>query len=577
MAGTCTSIRPRLIGSSSIVELSRLINRAGVPFSVRISTRTRGHGGGLTAPTSREEGPSCIFVGPIDSARKETLEALYRQAKDAYYNGKPLIVDDMFDRVELKLRWYGSKSVVKYPRCSLLRQSTYADAELYLIGFLTMSSLSLIKKGIRFRDDKLYGWVAREEDYNRSDIVGKNVKKKRDLKSISQLQEEDERKMVHLVESMSESIKMKKKCKEELEQKVDETTRCLESLELHNVLLNKTYQEGIEKMQTSMQGLYDQILGGHQKSMAELEAKREMLEERAKQIEQRAYINEEEMRRSRLETELNQKAMWEQNEANEEAMKLAKKHQKEKEKLHQRIMEMEAKLNETQELELEIEKLKGTTNVMKHMVGSDGDGDIVENIAKTKIELEARETALHEKMMALTQKERATNDEYQEARKEMIQLWNANEELMKGEKIRVKRMGQLNPEPFLPAVMKKFKVPRSRAEIKAMQLCSVWEANIGDVQWSPFKIEDSDGTAKRVVDKNDEKLRKLKSKYGEEVHNEVVRAKLEIEEHNASGGYVIVELWNYEENRKATMGEVTDVILKIRSSLAAMKNKRKRP
>lgn len=81
MAGTCTSIRPRLIGSSSIVELSRLINRAGVPFSVRISTRTRGHGGGLTAPTSREEGPSCIFVGPIDSARKETLEALYRQVR----------------------------------------------------------------------------------------------------------------------------------------------------------------------------------------------------------------------------------------------------------------------------------------------------------------------------------------------------------------------------------------------------------------------------------------------------------------------------------------------------------------
>lgn len=135
MAGTCSSIRPpRLTGSCSSVELSRLIDRAGVPFSVRISTRrnsiTRSQGGGFTAPvSSREEGPSCIFVGPIDSARKETLEALYRQAKNAYYNGKPLIVDDMFDRVELKLRWYGSKSVVKYPRCSLLRQSTYADAE----------------------------------------------------------------------------------------------------------------------------------------------------------------------------------------------------------------------------------------------------------------------------------------------------------------------------------------------------------------------------------------------------------------------------------------------------------------
>lgn len=75
------------------------------------------------------EGPSCIFVGPIETAKKESLEALYRQARDAYYSGKPLIVDDMFDKVELKLRWYGSKSVVKYPRCSLRRHSTYADAE----------------------------------------------------------------------------------------------------------------------------------------------------------------------------------------------------------------------------------------------------------------------------------------------------------------------------------------------------------------------------------------------------------------------------------------------------------------
>ncbi|XP_020586334.1 PGR5-like protein 1A, chloroplastic isoform X2 [Phalaenopsis equestris] len=75
------------------------------------------------------EGPSCLFVGSIETASKEMLEALYQQARDSYYSGKPLIFDDMFDRVELKLRLYGSKCVVKYPRCSLLRQSTYADAE----------------------------------------------------------------------------------------------------------------------------------------------------------------------------------------------------------------------------------------------------------------------------------------------------------------------------------------------------------------------------------------------------------------------------------------------------------------
>ncbi|RDY02381.1 PGR5-like protein 1B, chloroplastic, partial [Mucuna pruriens] len=77
----------------------------------------------------RPHGPSCIYVGPLHTASKETLEALYSQARDAYYSGEPLIVDDMFDRVELKLKWYGSKSVVKYPRCSIRRHSTYADAD----------------------------------------------------------------------------------------------------------------------------------------------------------------------------------------------------------------------------------------------------------------------------------------------------------------------------------------------------------------------------------------------------------------------------------------------------------------
>ncbi|TQD89249.1 hypothetical protein C1H46_025189 [Malus baccata] len=32
------------------------------------------------------EGPYCIYVGPIKTANKETLEALYRQASDAYYS-----------------------------------------------------------------------------------------------------------------------------------------------------------------------------------------------------------------------------------------------------------------------------------------------------------------------------------------------------------------------------------------------------------------------------------------------------------------------------------------------------------
>ncbi|GAB2235023.1 hypothetical protein Drorol1_Dr00004300 [Drosera rotundifolia] len=90
------------------------------------------------------EGPSCIFVANVETESQETLEALYRQARDAYYNGTPLILDDMFDRVELKLRSYGSKSVVKYPRCSIRRQSTYSDAEEDLSQVLLLASVWIL-------------------------------------------------------------------------------------------------------------------------------------------------------------------------------------------------------------------------------------------------------------------------------------------------------------------------------------------------------------------------------------------------------------------------------------------------
>ncbi|KAM3406130.1 hypothetical protein ACQJBY_000275 [Aegilops geniculata] len=97
--------------------------RLGRPRAPRVGLRV------CAAAAGAGEGPSCLYVGPIETASQEMLEALYRQARDSYYSGQPLIVDDMFDKVELKLRVYGSPSVVKYPRCSLKRQSAYADAE----------------------------------------------------------------------------------------------------------------------------------------------------------------------------------------------------------------------------------------------------------------------------------------------------------------------------------------------------------------------------------------------------------------------------------------------------------------
>ncbi|KAI3843260.1 hypothetical protein MKW92_005172 [Papaver armeniacum] len=135
MGSTSTTSAPPLTYQTHELSISKN-NRTrgslvGTPFSVRIPTKKNAYRerSAHSELTLSDSAPSCIFVGPIETASKETLEALYRQARDAYYSGKPLIIDDMFDKVELKLRSYGSKYVVKYPRCSLRRQSTYADAE----------------------------------------------------------------------------------------------------------------------------------------------------------------------------------------------------------------------------------------------------------------------------------------------------------------------------------------------------------------------------------------------------------------------------------------------------------------
>ncbi|XP_047337987.1 PGR5-like protein 1B, chloroplastic [Impatiens glandulifera] len=147
------SISLNTFGKTS-VEHSRT-NRTGPSLFVRISffSSSSSYGNASIARHGRPspphaslaaEGPSCVFVGPIETASQETLEALYCQAQDAYYSGNPLIVDDMFDRVELKLRWYGSKHVIKYPRCSLRRQSAYADAEEDPSQVFTLASVWLL-------------------------------------------------------------------------------------------------------------------------------------------------------------------------------------------------------------------------------------------------------------------------------------------------------------------------------------------------------------------------------------------------------------------------------------------------
>lgn len=53
------------------------------------------------------------------------------------------------------------------------------------------------------------------------------------------------------------------------------------------------------------------------------------------------------------------------------------------------------------------------------------------------------------------------------------------------------------------------------------------------------------------------------SAMGEKSYDAVVGALMEVNEYNPSGRYIISELWNYRERRKATLKEGVEVLLDL--------------
>jgi chromosome segregation ATPase len=96
--------------------------------------------------------------------------------------------------------------------------------------------------------------------------------------------------------------------------------------------------------------------------------------------------------------------------------------QREKEKLHKEILDLEKKLDSKQALLLKIERYRGALEVMKHM-GGDEDMDVKNQMDDIKEKLKEKEEDLEgieELNQALIIKERRSNDELQDARKELI-------------------------------------------------------------------------------------------------------------------------------------------------------------
>ncbi|KAL2558188.1 Protein INVOLVED IN DE NOVO 2 [Forsythia ovata] len=413
----------------------------------------------------------------------------------------------------------------------------------------------------------LYGWVARADDYNSDAIFGENLRKIGDLRTISDIMEDEARKTQKLVGNLTNVIEAKKMHLLEMENKFKETENSLSQLITEKDKLLQEYNDEIKKIQSSAQDHFQKIFNDHEKLKLQLETQKRELEHRGHELAKRETHNENERRKLSEELEENavkncslQAATNEQRKADEKVMKLAEEQKKQKENLHKKIIQLEKQLDAKQAVELEIEQLRGKLNVMRHME-DEGDLEVLEKVDSLLKSLREKEGEL-EDVLALNQtlvvQERNSNDELQDARKELV---NGLKELSTNGQIGVKRMGELNSKPFHEAMKRKYN--EVEADERATELCSLWEEYLRDPEWHPIKVVEINGKHQAVIVQDDEKLKDLRNNYGDGVYDAVTSALTEVNEYNPSGRYIISELWNYSEGRKATLQEGVAHIMKL--------------
>ncbi|GJY92765.1 putative domain XH, zinc finger-XS domain protein [Tanacetum coccineum] len=401
------------------------------------------------------------------------------------------------------------------------------------------------------RDDKLYAWLARDEDYNSNSLVGDYLRKNGDLKTVAAIVKEDEVKNTKLIMGLETMIDEKSKKTEEMKNFINRT-----DTEIENVVKEK--ETMIEKCNQVREQMKEREKEHLKKISFEHELMQKQLEDREKELRAREAMNDTEQRKLDIERNKNQLAIMEQNKADERMLKLADDQKREKEKLHQRIIDLQRKLDDKQRLELQIKQMKGSLEVMKHMTDEDLEAkkqwDLVQaNLKEKEEELEDLE-ALNQALIA---KERKSNDELVDARKELISGLSENSAQAR---IGVKRMGELDEKPFIVAAKRQ---GSSREDVEnAIKLASLWQKHLGNPSWHPFKVVTVDGQIKEIIDEEDEKIRSLKNGFDEDVYKAVVTALNELNVYNPSGRYPIPELWNQKENRKALLKEGVEFLLK---------------
>lgn len=413
----------------------------------------------------------------------------------------------------------------------------------------------------------IYGWVAREDDYNCGGPIGDYLRNKGRLRTVSDIVQEASESRNSIVDNLANEIDITNENLNKMQYKYNEKTMSLSRMLEEKDKLHNAFVEESRSMQRKAREEVRRILEEQEKLSNELDEKRRKLDSWSRDLNKREVLTDQE--RQKLEEDKKKKdsrneslllASKEQKIADENVLRLVEEQKREKEEALNKILQLEKQLDAKQKLEMEIEELKGKLQVMKHL-GDQDDAAIKKKMEEMNEELEDKIESLDnmESMnKTLIIKERQSNDELQEARKELIEGLN---DMLTGPKTNIgtKRMGDLDQKVFVTACKKRF--PLEEAGIKGVELCSLWQENVKNSAWHPFKVIRVDDRHESVINEEDEKLKMLKQEWGDEIYSAVVTAVKEVNEYNPSGGYTVWELWNYKEKRKATLKEVINYIV----------------
>ncbi|XP_021716137.1 protein INVOLVED IN DE NOVO 2-like [Chenopodium quinoa] len=409
------------------------------------------------------------------------------------------------------------------------------------------------------RGNKLYGWIAKEKDYLLNDLVGKHLRDNGDVKTLADLIAEEKRKGNCLVSNLSQTKEVKDKQEKEIKKKLNETCAALEKVIEETDKMTHAYNEEMERMRNRTVKDKEKILHDHENFKHNLKFQKDKLEKHEILLEKREADYDNKIIKLRRQRKMNDLATQEQHRSEQKVLKLVEEHEREKEALHKKIIDLEKQTDQRQALELEIEQLKGAAQVMEHM-GRDSETkkkmeEINEDLKDKEEELECLD-ALYQTLIV---KERNCNDELQDARKELIT--GLKERKAVRANIGVKAMGCLDKKVFESVAKEKYS--EEEAPAKANELYDLCLEYIGDHDWKPFKSITECGQPKEVINEEDERLIMLRNEHGKKVCQAVATAMSELNEYNASGRYQVPELWNMKDNRKATLGEATEYVVNL--------------